>query len=433
MEGKGSGADVVVVGAGLAGLAASALLARRGREVVVLERSREPGGRARTVVENGFHLNLGPHALYLEGTGAEVLRELDAWPEGGRPDTTTALGLTDGRLARLPSGPGALLTTRLLSPVDRAATAWALWRALRAEPGELEGQDQEVWLRRICPTRGSRALLEALIRLTTYADDSGLAADAASAKLRDGLEGVVYPDGGWQSIVDALVAAGEAEGVDLRTSRPVRGLEVEERRVRGVRVDGELVPARCVLLALPLEAAAELMTEHVPGMEFTARKALPARLATLDLGLSSLPRPDRTFVLGIDRPLYFSVHSAVAELAPEGGAVVHASRYLGPGERADAGALEEELEAFMTRIQPGWRDVVEARQFLPSMTVASDTPRGNEGGLPARRGPAIPELHGLFVAGDWVGPEGLLSDASLTSASNAARRIEEALASSASA
>ena len=49
--------DVVVVGAGLAGLAAALRLRGAGREVTVVERGPGPGGRAGRVERNGYALD----------------------------------------------------------------------------------------------------------------------------------------------------------------------------------------------------------------------------------------------------------------------------------------------------------------------------------------------------------------------------------------
>ncbi len=76
--------NVAVVGGGLAGLTASALLAQQGAHVTVLEAAGELGGRARTTVRDGYHFNLGPHALYRSGAGARVRRRLGAEVRGGR-------------------------------------------------------------------------------------------------------------------------------------------------------------------------------------------------------------------------------------------------------------------------------------------------------------------------------------------------------------
>ena len=53
-------ADVTVIGAGFAGLAAAALLAKDGFEVTVLEKNEMAGGRARTWEKDGFIFDMGP-------------------------------------------------------------------------------------------------------------------------------------------------------------------------------------------------------------------------------------------------------------------------------------------------------------------------------------------------------------------------------------
>ncbi|HEX5811867.1 MAG TPA: FAD-dependent oxidoreductase, partial [Pseudonocardia sp.] len=55
--------DVVVVGAGLAGLRAASALARRGLDVAVLEADHRPGGRVATDVVDGFRLDRGFQVL----------------------------------------------------------------------------------------------------------------------------------------------------------------------------------------------------------------------------------------------------------------------------------------------------------------------------------------------------------------------------------
>ena len=64
--------DVIVVGAGLAGLCCARELVGQGVDVLVLERSDAPGGRVRTDEVGGFLLDRGFQAL------------LTAYPEGRR-------------------------------------------------------------------------------------------------------------------------------------------------------------------------------------------------------------------------------------------------------------------------------------------------------------------------------------------------------------
>jgi phytoene dehydrogenase-like protein len=54
------GQTAVVVGAGFAGIATSAVLARNGFDVVVLEKNRRPGGRAMVYECDAFRFDMGP-------------------------------------------------------------------------------------------------------------------------------------------------------------------------------------------------------------------------------------------------------------------------------------------------------------------------------------------------------------------------------------
>lgn len=103
--------------------------------------------------------------------------------------------------------------------------------------------------------------------------------------------------------------------------------------------------------------------------------------------------------------------------------MIHVAKYLAPGEQTSAEAAERELEELLDLVQPGWREQVEQRRFLPEMTVSWAIPQADRGGTTGRPKPAVEEVRGLYVAGDWVGDEGLLADAALSSARQAARSI----------
>ena len=114
------------------------------------------------------------------------------------------------------------------------------------------------------------------------------------------------------------------------------------------------------------------------------------------------------------------MYSATARLAPEGGALIQVAKYLEPNHRDSAQTVEHELEGLLDLIQPGWRDVIVHRRFLPDMIVMNAMPLASRNGTAGRPGPEVSDVRGLYIAGDWVGDEGLLADASLASASEAA-------------
>lgn len=446
------GKNVVIVGGGLAGLAASIYLARGGRTVTVFEKRQYLGGRAITHLRHGFRFNLGAHAVYRAGAAARVYRELGI-PVPGRSPKSKGIALRGGEQYRLPASLLSMFATGLLSFRGKREFAMAILRARRFDPARLAEKTVGEWLDAHFTDAGAREAMAAVIRLGTYCAHETQSAARALAQLRLALRGgVLYVDEGWQRIVDSLRNTAVTSGVNFISGSRVMGVVRDHHGVRAIElggleldsdrmdtlsvalpdqkpedVEGALIPAETVLLAVDPETAAELAGYADFAKPWMASR--PVTAACLDVGLRSLPKPKNTFALGIDQPLYYSVHSAVAQLAPKGAALIHLIKYRreqtatdevidGSARRGAAQQDEQELEALLDGMQPGWRDVLVHRRFLPAMTVSNALPLAE---LP-RPSPATP-VQGLYIAGDWVGDEGILSDASLASARAAAKAI----------
>jgi phytoene dehydrogenase-like protein len=420
-----SDAPVVVIGGGLSGLIASTRLAAAGVPVVLLEKSSSLGGRAASRHKQGFVFNLGPHGLYRLGRMHQALKDLGVEVGGGVPGANGGFVVLNGRRHTLPAGLASLLTTGALGLQGKFEWARFLSQLAAIDAAAIQRETLASWLESHMDDASARQLVQMLVRVTSFTNDPDRqSAGAAIEQLQLGIAGsVLYVDGGWRSIVDGLHRVAAASGVRIASAAPAVALERSSlRMVEAVRLaDRSTLRASAIIVT-----GGPAHVDSITGTRFTSALPPPVRIATLNIALRSLPNPTATTAYGMDTPLYFSVHSAVAALAPTTGATIHVSKYLRPGEIA--GHEEEgELETLMDTMQPGWRDRLAFKQYLPSLTVTHAEVTAAQGGVGGRPAPRLSGFDNVWIAGDWVGSRGQLSDAGAASASDAAAEVIAAM------
>jgi phytoene dehydrogenase-like protein len=399
--------DVLVIGAGMAGLAAARLAAADGADVRLLAPHR-PGGRAASTEFGGFIFNRGPRALYRGGAAEQVLTQLGVAISGGMA------GVIHGRwgddVDPLPGSVVPLLRSRRLSPRSKLQIAKLLGRIGAVDTAALAGATFTEWLDDTGVSADARGLLRMLGRLTTYVDQ----VDVASAELMVGMmsaalrRGVLYLDGGWQSLVDQLAA-----GVRVVASE-VCAVSGDRDSCEVITAEGRTIRARSVVLAAGGPDIAARLLQRAP---FDVGP--PACVSCLDLGVRGQRAP--TGLMGIDRPLYLSTHCPPARLAPPGHQVVHVMRYGSGDTEASSASQRDELLAHARLAGVDAAQIIE-QTYLHRMVACTAIATATRGGLRGRPITTDSGVPGVFLAGDWVGPEGHLLDCVLASARDAARR-----------
>jgi len=419
--------DVGIVGSGIAGLTAAALLSRAGKTVSVFERSERVGGRAQTQTTDGFHFNLGPHALFRGGHASRVLGELGIPLQEDRVGNSGSYAVSGGALHVLPTGPVSMMITDLFSLKSRFEVLGFLAGLPRINPRPLIQTTVNQWLQTAIEREDVRDFVRALVRVSSYCDAPDvMSAGAAIEQLQLAYQnGVAYLNGGWQTLVDRIQQVAQRAGSTIFTGSSVLHVELNSREDLGIRLnDGTLIPVGAVIVTVPPKAAAAALGA---GGGFRLQRwihnSTPIRATSLDLGLRTLPRPDRTFALGIDAPLYLSVHSRWADVAPKPAALVHVTKYLFNVPDGHSDEDRRELEQLMDLVQPGWKQQVIHQRFLPHLTVAHALVAARDGGLAGRPAVDEPAIPNVYLAGDWVGDEGMLADAAFASAHRAAQLI----------
>ena len=317
---KSSG-EVVVIGAGLAGLAAALHLAGRGRAVTVVEREAFPGGRAGRLDAGGYRVDTGPTVLtmpdIIEETLGAVGESLAGRLDLVRLDPAYRAMFADGSQLDVHTDADAMAeeVARFAGPAEadgyRRLRAW-LTELYAAEFGRFVAANFDSPLSLAGPSLARLAAMGAFGRLepaigrflrderlrrvftfqSLYAGESPRRALALYAVIAymDTVAGVYFPRGGMRALPDALAAAAEAAGVRFRYGSPVTALERSGSRITAGRTaDGTRVGCGAVVLATELHTAYRLLG-RVP------RRPVPLRASPSAVVLHAgvrRPRPDQ--------------------------------------------------------------------------------------------------------------------------------------------
>jgi phytoene dehydrogenase-like protein len=414
--------DVAIVGGGISGLTAAVYLAKTGLSVVVFEKGKELGGRAQTINRNGALFNLGGHALYRGGPAEEILQELQINVSGKVPDNKGYAIWSNG-LLELPDSLTSMLKTKLLSWSGKMELGKLMMKLRKIEAASIKQMTLREWAENEIKDPMVRHVFYALCRTSTYCiDPDQQVASAVIKQVQLGMKGVLYIDGGWQTIVDKLRIKAEENGVDILTNKTVSSLDCKEMQ-RIHFTDGEKLEVPYVIVT----AGPEQTVKLVKGAEHTLlqkwkEQAQPVYAACLDVALNKLPNPNHNFAIAVDQHILFSNHSRASKLSNNGSAVLQLIKYLGTEKNSNAKIDKQELEKIMDLMQAGWRENVIAKQFLPQMTVVQDTISIDDKHY---FGPSVPELPGFYIAGDGTGHGEMLVDAAFASSKRAAHAIIE--------
>lgn len=277
----GDRVDAVVVGAGVAGLAAGRALQDAGLEARVLEREARAGGVVRSETVEGFRLERGPNTIRVKAPLLAFLRRhgLDELLERATPASRLRFLVRGGRLVPVPLGPVPLVRTSLLSARGKLR--------LLAEPFVRRGDPSGESVAEFVTRRLGREALDALVApfLTgVYAGDErrlgaeavfpslveaerrsgsialGLLGAALRRRGERGLPGTWSARGGLSTLTEALTGG---LGGALATGETVREVARDGREfvvaAEGSGGGSRELRARVLVVATPAREAARLL------------------------------------------------------------------------------------------------------------------------------------------------------------------------------
>lgn len=258
--------DLVVLGGGVAGLAAAWRAASRGLSVSLLERSDRLGGTAGSFPVAGLTVDHGSHRLDPAGPAAVLadLRDL-LGPDLQLRRVNSRLRVAD-RWVRLPVRPGDVvrrLPRGLALGIARDALSAPLRRphedtyaaVLRAGLGPTAYDAVYApYARKLWGLPGERISAEQARRGVAAKTPREVAVRTPRAASRTYL----YPRRGFGQVVDALTEAASAAGAELRLQAEVAAVRAGEDAVTVTTQDGDVTTARYAFSTLPLPVLARL-------------------------------------------------------------------------------------------------------------------------------------------------------------------------------
>jgi phytoene desaturase len=293
---------VVVIGAGVGGLAVAARLAAAGHRVTVCEQAPVVGGKLGVLHRDGFRFDTGPSLLTLPhvfadlfaATGTPLADVLDLVPldpivRHRFPDGTVLDSCRDPVefAARIADGFGPVAARQWRAFATRAERIWDashgpfLESAL--DPATLLRQARHTAT--IAPWRSLRALARSYLddprlrmmvdRYATYSGSDPRRAPAALAAVPHAelAFGGWYIRGGLRRLADALAERCQSLGVELRTGTEVVRVTADRHRATGVELaDGTVLAADTIVADADAE---HLYTDliRVPGEARRLRRA----------------------------------------------------------------------------------------------------------------------------------------------------------------
>ncbi|MBF6168231.1 FAD-dependent oxidoreductase [Streptomyces gardneri] len=273
----------VVIGGGLAGLAAAVWLAEAGKQVTLLERRGRLGGRTHAMraeavddpPDNGQHVIASGYEHLLRYLTSVGTRQYVAFPHGGTlrwPDGRSVTMRTKG-IAALRTLTGAHPDANPLERVHAAIATLRLgWQCLR-QPADLADLTTEQWFDRVgMPAKAREALWDwlalGIAAEPVQRESAKVFADVLATGIRLGIEHRRAVDIGYPTTdLDTLYVTGalrvfEKHGVQVRYRAVARRIHISNGEVTGVTlVDGTTIPADAVVCAVPNSSIGGLLDE----------------------------------------------------------------------------------------------------------------------------------------------------------------------------
>lgn len=296
--------DVAVAGAGLGGLAAAALLARRGKRVVLIDPEQSAGGELKAVAAGQFSFSPGPLLSFGFERGGALQRfcsDLGISVNTTVPSPVYQVALPDRRISVFSDMTETLEELRREFPAEIDAIS-RFFSELRSRNGRYATnrlsafRSRHTRARAFIASYGFSREFEAFLNCGARVFRQRDAGDLTMASLVSVFDGVPLAiEGGFPRLCGQLVSSVLSNGGEIRYREPAASVLERSGRAVGVQLgSGEMIEAGAVVVNAASPGRYSALFLGLP------ETALPAGMAHAVFSIPSLDDPDGMFTVSVD-------------------------------------------------------------------------------------------------------------------------------------
>jgi phytoene dehydrogenase-like protein len=429
--------DYIVIGGGIAGCHIGALLSQHGK-VLVLEKTKEIGGRAKVTEKDGFKLDWGPHPIRY-GPDSSLGKSLS---EIGKPIEFIKPGLVRGYLADgsvhiYPAGSvGAVFKSKMVPKMKFLGLMIRIKKKITEQDRiDLFDTSLEEWFKQEDTHPKIQKFLtmaSAAIQVNPFIDNSSV------GEMLDTFYWVLqygsgwYPKGGWGVIFSRFLDKIKKNG-EILTSSQVSEIIIENGKAVGVKVGEKVIKGGTIISTIPVQQLFTILDEKLCDEKLInyCKSAIPTSGVSITYCLSKpvvdIAGNSELGNLMFEDPLAFAVipTNFDPDLAPSGKSILMAhtiDKYDVIKDKNRANELLEKLKLTLLKFFPIIDGNIEferplIHEIIDGVNVGIDSHRLK------RPGNTIEGISNLYITGDSIGGEGAGGDVGHTSVRNCYEQI----------
>ena len=418
--------DTIIIGAGFAGLSAAALLSKKGKKVLVIEKQPYMGGRAFCKEEDGFVWQYGQHSHRLanDGIASELFDKLGEKLDFLDVKDGSAKLFYKNQLFKRPETPFQFLTTKAMSFRERIVFLKFYIKILKSNATDWYDKTLDEFYLSNFNNKNVQDFISFLGFTIMLPDSSKVSAGEVidfiqrmkKAKVKQG-----EPVGGAKQVLDKLSSIIKYNDGKINLGEKVTEVIIKDGKASGVKTNTATYEAENIVYAAPLQKFEEIVDAKLFNNDFIyyCKNIQNSAAVNIDF-VSDEPLSDlEGGILGVNEPLWVKFQSNIDEtIAPKGSHICTWGLLIETGKENDKKAVEKtekRLREIASICMPGYEKKVikERKLVMPIVNANMLIPKQSK---PHRPEIKLKDINNLFIIGDTTRGDGCSGDISFSSA-----------------